>query len=350
MRAPSLLDQAQPSCNCRRGGKCSCCTVLSRAVKAEAPSTPALSESPSSPAGSSTKGETPLPLPELTMPPQPAPHFYYPATSAPFNPYASPQQTPQGYFPLASTSHIPNGFIPQQNPFGSTTPVGTPPISGFPPSAPPTPSYTSPAFPLQSAFPSPFMGPSSYFPNMNLYTSSQGSSACFCGDSCTCAGCPQHDPLGYKRNASMAMPGVLGGISCRCDEGKEQVPGAIKSCCGGALGQLQAAQQAGLSMDELMRMTVQGCQMNLPPMQWPQQQQQQQQQPMPYQQQPMGGELGFTPALSMMGGGGLPPLSQLWGSNAGAAQATAMLMGNYNQEPEQKPRVSQLFGVASSAL
>jgi hypothetical protein len=288
------------------------------------------------------------------MPPQLAPHFYYPTTSAPFNPYQqqplpSPQQQ-HAFFPLASTSNIPHGFLPQHNPFGSTTPIGTPPISGFPPSMP---SYAaSPAFPFQSSYPSPYIGPSSYFPNpstpnLNLFScpSSQGPSACLCGDSCTCGGCPQHDPLGYKRNASMAMSGVLGGISCRCDEGKEQVLGAVRSCCGGALGQLQAAQAAGLSMEELMRTMVQGCAMNLPPMQWPQQQQS-----MPYQQQqPLGGDVGFTPSPSMMLGGGPPPLSQLWGSNAGAAQASAMLMGNNNPEPEQKPLVSCFFGVDSLA-
>lgn len=234
------------------------------------------------------------------MPPQPNPLFYYPAPASPFNPYVQQQQQqqqqqaatpqPQDFYPFASTSHIPNGYMPPPNPYAnSTTPCHTPPLSGFSPSFGPatTPTYASPFPPAYpQTHPSPYLGAQSYFPQ------------------------PPPPPQPF-------------------------VPPAQ------TMEQLQAAHAAGMTLEELMRNVAQGCGMNPVPMGWGGMQ----------QQQPGVEMMGYAPpapptAMTGMENYGLPPLPQIWGSSAGTAQAEPMFSQG---ELADKQQVSSALLVSRSA-
>lgn len=276
-------------------------------------------------------GQPPLPLPPQQQQQQP---LYYFAVSAPFNPYQ--QQQPQPYIPFASTSQ--QQYIPVQQPQQLVYAVPAPLPQHFYSSAPASPTFPSPVsnvpsytpFPQQQYFPSsypPPPPPSSYCPSpvisaafSSFAPSTPGTSVVSCGDVCICGGCSHYGKVEYRSNLPPTSNSNSGVLACPCDVG----PGSLQGCCGGAAGQLQAAQEAGLTMEELMKTMVQGCAMNLPPLG----------SGMPQSAAPSA-EVSFgTPIPATE----LPPLSQIW--DAGNQQAIPV--GAFDQHHQDRPRVSYL--------
>lgn len=148
-----------------------------------------------------------------------------------------------------------------------------------------------------------------------------GTSACFCGDLCTCIGCPQHDPYGRRGQTP------IGRNNCQCDLGKEQT-GAPKACCGGGgTGQISSMmmQTNGqmMSTEEMMKTMVDGCAMNLPQL-WP------------------DGTLPGTLAPQQSTLGVLPSLSQIWGDAGGLEYdfGLGMVNGDAAQQHQVQSGVS----------
>ncbi|KAK4057925.1 copper-binding transcription factor [Microbotryomycetes sp. JL221] len=171
----------------------------------------------------------------------------------------------------------------------------------------------------------------------------QGTAACFCGDLCSCPGCPQHDPFGRKF-------GLAGsGQGCRCDMGKEQ-PGASKACCkslqeGSAGMNLQQQQQGaanvlmqpqpqpqtqlpltlpgGLPADNMMQLLMQAHNQSTPIL-WG---------------NTLGGDVMLQPGLVTLGvSTGLPSLDAIWsGVDPNRTMNMANIMEQLPQHPFQQP-------------
>lgn len=145
-------------CDCRRGGRCNCCTseARARASTFASPGPAGLSGLSTDAAGSSTS----------------------PACKASC---CGP--------PVASTSRASSASVSV-----SAGCCPAPPRSGSSPYPLPKHSNYNPS----TARPShaPIVIPR--LPNFLFVPSTHYTSSCFCGDSCTCIGCPTHDPQGRK--------------------------------------------------------------------------------------------------------------------------------------------------------
>ncbi|SGY79648.1 BQ5605_C008g05186 [Microbotryum silenes-dioicae] len=249
-------------CNCRRGGKCNCCSVVDRSKKSRLSIDSTNSSSAPSPIAStprsrsasrtrnagvggccSSKKASSDAASPITASPAISAEAFSPASTA-FN-FSSPDVPV--YTPFASTSYLPAAPTPLSQTFSSpfqfhsasstATPsvfapttdlggcIGDDPtctllLAHLQANAPPptdqssTSSASDPAFALllDPWSSTPFAH--SFVPHQTplFLPHTQGTSACFCGDSCTCVGCPQHDPLGQKR-APTHNPGP--GCGCR---------------------------------------------------------------------------------------------------------------------------------------
>ncbi|SCV70929.1 BQ2448_3691 [Microbotryum intermedium] len=249
-------------CNCRRGGKCSCCSVVDRSKRSRFSIDSTNSSSAPSPVAStsrsrsasrtrkpggggccSSKTSTSAAASPITVSPATSAEAFSPASTA-FN-FSSPSVPV--YTPFASTSYLPAAPTPLAQTFSSpfqfhsASSTGAPSVfapttdlggcigddptctlllahlqANAPPPTDPssTSSASTPAFslPLDPWSSTPFA--QSFIPHQTplFLPHTQGTSACFCGDSCTCVGCPQHDPLGQKR-APAHNPGP--GCGCR---------------------------------------------------------------------------------------------------------------------------------------
>ncbi|GAA5863211.1 hypothetical protein JCM1840_002512 [Sporobolomyces johnsonii] len=166
-------------CNCRRGGPCTCCEVVSRAAPKAFPG-----DSPSPSASSPAS-----PPSCCSPPPAPLPS----ASSSTFEPYA---------LPLPPSLDIP---VPPSSPYQLPIPPSI--LSTF-----------SPSLPLPLPFPPPSKPPSDPL----FLPKTHGTSSCFCGPTCQCVGCAVHDPYSRKR----------AGGGCRCgdagDEGQRDCFGMGK--------------------------------------------------------------------------------------------------------------------------
>ncbi|BGP39232.1 copper-binding transcription factor [Rhodotorula kratochvilovae] len=173
---PSGVTRLLNPCNCLRGGKCTCCTVVKRgapkAFPQDAGASPVASTSSS---GGCCSSSAPLTSEALFVEPEPV---------------ASALPTPP---PLDFTADIP------------VTPL---------------PAFSSPAF-TPSYTPSTTPAPAPSTQTALFLPPTHGTHACFCGPTCACVGCAVHDPYARKRPA----PGACAGGGCRC--------GTEKGCEGG---------------------------------------------------------------------------------------------------------------------
>ncbi|GAA5920035.1 hypothetical protein JCM1841_000390 [Sporobolomyces salmonicolor] len=162
-------------CNCRRGGPCTCCEVVSRAApKAFPGGSPSSSASPLSQPSPTCCSPRPSPLPSVP--------------SSAFEPYA-----------LALSPSLDISVTPSS---AYQLPIPPSILSTFSPALPlPLPPSKAPSDPL-------------FLPKTH------GTSSCFCGPTCQCVGCAVHDPYSRKR----------AGGGCRCGDGGEE---GRKECVGG---------------------------------------------------------------------------------------------------------------------
>ncbi|GAA5823709.1 hypothetical protein JCM11251_000734 [Rhodosporidiobolus azoricus] len=190
-------------CDCLNGGKCTCCTAV---APSSSKSFPGNSTSSGGCCGSGSSSTAKAKLSEVSSvtkksgccggssPPLPTPESFF---VEPEQPPIQPGDIP--VLPSASASHGNDCDSPaSHSSFISTLPSSQPSL----------------ALPSSS---------SSSLPNPLLFTpSTQGTSSCFCGPTCSCVGCAVHDPIARKRPAD----GGCDGGGCRCGD-----PGAAG--CGG---------------------------------------------------------------------------------------------------------------------
>lgn len=177
-------------CNCLRGGKCICCSVVKRAAPKAFPADdlPAPAASTSSLGGCCSSSAVPVPGPVFFDDP----------------PDATPLCTPPAPDVSADILVSPTLVDPSPPALASST------APAPPPTAPPDALFLPPT---------------------------HGTHACFCGPTCGCVGCAVHDPHSRKRPA----PGACSGGGCRC--------GTAKGCEGGGkrarVDMLQAPEKGG---------------------------------------------------------------------------------------------------------
>ncbi|GAA6057419.1 hypothetical protein JCM3770_002454 [Rhodotorula araucariae] len=164
---PSGVTRLLNPCNCLRGGKCTCCTVVKRGAPKAFPQDADASPIASTSSGGCCSSNAPLTSEALLIEPEPS--------------------TPP---PLDLSADIPVTSMPYF-----------------------TPSSFAPSYPNTSAPPPP---PASSI-NALFLPPTHGTHACFCGPTCGCVGCAVHDPYARKRPA----PGACAGGGCRC--GTERV-------------------------------------------------------------------------------------------------------------------------------
>lgn len=152
-------------CDCRRGGKCNCCTSEARA---KASTFEFAGAGPATFSANTTITTAPSCTSSCCGP-------AVPSTSSDCGPS------------VASTSNCgskPAGSSSCCAPAPPLTSSYSLPANTYISSAPARPSYTPVTIPR--------------LPNFLFVPSTHYTSSCFCGDSCTCIGCPTHDPQGRK--------------------------------------------------------------------------------------------------------------------------------------------------------
>ncbi|GAA6061155.1 hypothetical protein JCM10212_005741 [Sporobolomyces blumeae] len=199
-------------CNCKSGGTCDCCQVVSRASRKPFPD------------------DSPLPMFVNEPPPPPRASCFDPVSTFDFShdipvyPVAStsshvsptatplPQYSPTLYASSSSTSNAPQYSLPIPPSYFSSIPCHPPASS--------VSSYFTPSLP---AVPPPPAPPPPTLPGFSTTTdslflpSTHGTSSCFCGPTCRCVGCAVHDPLGRRKRAGgTGGGGGGGGGGCRC--------------------------------------------------------------------------------------------------------------------------------------
>ncbi|GAA5994372.1 copper fist DNA-binding domain-containing protein [Rhodotorula paludigena] len=184
---PSGVTRLLNTCNCLRGGKCTCCSVVKRSAPKPFPGDPTPVASTSS---SGCCGSSPAPDPD------PASFFSEPANAAPVPVYLDVN----GNIPVSTQDEA---ALPTPPPaFLASSPVAlaSPPFSASRPRSPTTAPRTRSTDAL-------------FLPKTH------GTSSCFCGPTCGCVGCAVHDPYSRKRPAEGACSG--GGCRCGTDKGCE---------------------------------------------------------------------------------------------------------------------------------
>ncbi|GAA5933573.1 hypothetical protein JCM3775_003738 [Rhodotorula graminis] len=217
---PSGVTRLLNPCNCLRGGKCTCCSVVKRSAPKPFPgdeAAPVASTSSSAGGGCCSSSRT------ITNDDDDGGGDYFHDPVPPAIDFSRdiPVSTPSP----GSSSHL--AFPP------TTAPL------------PPPPPSTTATTPSDALF---------------LLPATHGTHACFCGPTCACVGCAVHDPHSRKRPRA----GACGGGGCRCgsgrgcevggkrvrvageggggggccgrDEKQEEGRGPPKSCCGSSGG------------------------------------------------------------------------------------------------------------------
>ncbi|GAA5850324.1 hypothetical protein JCM9279_006530 [Rhodotorula babjevae] len=234
---PSGVTRLLNPCNCLRGGKCTCCSVVKRSAPKPFPS----GEPDGAPVASTSSGggccSLSSRLVDIDYFDEPAP----PARRPPID-------------------------------FSHDIPVSTP--------SPPPPSAAHLAAPTPSRSPSLNLA-TTLADALFLLPATHGTHACFCGPTCACVGCAVHDPHARKRPRA----GACGGGGCRCGTGKgceeggkrarvagEEVGGGggggccgekkeeapRKACCGSGGAQAQAPMPMPMSGIELPSLWAHG--------------------------------------------------------------------------------------------
>ncbi|KAM0788984.1 hypothetical protein ACM66B_003055 [Microbotryomycetes sp. NB124-2] len=359
-------------CNCRRGGPCNCCHVLDRSkgkapATKPAPGTPSTSDAPS-PAGSCCSSKVQTPGSVLSTATSPSSYFDPMASPLPLPPHlmgfptASTSQfvhstvtTPSPLNPAVQQQQLQQQAVLQQQPtsqqsnFVMVCPSGSVGSSCCGNRTPQPVPQTQPVVSQQTqssllgfsqddlfagysaaAATQPVInglyGPPPQYQQQQaplFLPQTHGTSACFCGDLCACAGCPQHDPLGRKFGLSGS------GQGCRCESGREQT-GAPRACCGGGQGPAQMAPNPGLQQqpmtlpggvpaDNMMQLLMQAHQQSAPIL-WG---------------NSLGGDVMLQPGLVTLGvSTGLPALDSIW---SGIDPHKTMNMANILEQLPQHP-------------
>jgi len=180
-------------CNCKNGGDCTCCQVVSKAKSKPFPNSPHTASSPifASPSLPSPPSPSSLPVTEKLS--------SCCSSSKPSTSQSQPQPPPH-----PSTSSCCGPPTSQTLPIASTSTCCSSTISNS--------SFASPS--LQSST-------SLFLP------ATHGTSSCFCGPTCQCVGCATHDPFGLKvkrkRSDSIeeGVP-VQEVMGCQCEVGSSK--------------------------------------------------------------------------------------------------------------------------------
>ncbi|GJN89616.1 hypothetical protein Rhopal_002603-T1 [Rhodotorula paludigena] len=184
---PSGVTRLLNTCNCLRGGKCTCCSVVKRSTPKPFPGDPAPVASTSS---SGCCGSSPAPDPD------PASFFSESANAAPVPVYLDVN----GDIPVSTQDEAALPTPPLAFLASSPVALASPPCSASRPRSPPSAPRTRSTDAL-------------FLPKTH------GTSSCFCGPTCGCVGCAVHDPYSRKRPAEGACSG--GGCRCGTDKGCE---------------------------------------------------------------------------------------------------------------------------------
>ncbi|GAA5855759.1 hypothetical protein JCM8547_001673 [Rhodosporidiobolus lusitaniae] len=239
---PSGVTRLLNPCNCLQGGKCSCCTSTVGGKKPFPGDGASSSSTTGGCCGGAAAFEPEFDFDMVDVEPLPLAG----ASGGLPVPPADLQQQQQ---PQASTltNSKPSCCSPRpalSTPTSSSSSGASLPVL---PLLPSLPSLSSSSPSLSSSLPT-FSLPSPPIPSDPLFTpSTHGTSSCFCGPTCGCAGCAVHDPLGRKRRSeggcgAGAGAGEGGGGGCRCgNEGEKGCEASGKGkkarregggCCG----------------------------------------------------------------------------------------------------------------------